>query len=55
MILDLFEKFITKNKFKDQTLETIVRKYITNKSIEGISGRTTNRFISSLKNFSSFS
>ena len=49
--LDLFEKFITKNKFKDQTLETIVRKYITNKSIEGISGRTTNRFISSLKKF----
>ena len=49
--LDLFEKFINKNKFKDQTLETIVRKYITNKSIEGVSGRTTNRFISSLKKF----
>ena len=52
--LDLFEKFITKNKFKDQTVETIVRKYITNKSIEGISGRTTNRFISSLKKFLKF-
>ena len=49
--LDLFEKFITKNKFKGQTVETIVRKYITNKSIKGISGRTTNRFISSLKKF----
>ena len=49
--LDLFEKFITKNKFKDQTVETVVRKYITNKSIEGVSGRTTNRFISSLKKF----
>ena len=51
VILDLFEKFITKNNFKDQTVETVVRKYITNKSVMGISGRTNNRFISSLKKF----
>ena len=35
MILDLFEKFITKNNFKDQTVETVVRKYITKKSVDG--------------------
>ena len=50
--LDLFEKFITKNNFKDQTVETVVRKYITNKSVMGMSGRTNNRFISSLKKIS---
>ena len=52
--LDLFEKFITKNSFKDQTIETVVRKYITNKSLAGVSGKTTNRFISSLKKFLKF-
>ena len=31
--IDLFEKFITKNNFKDQTVETVVRKYITKKSV----------------------
>ena len=38
--LDLFEKFIIKNNFKDQTVETVVRKYITKKSVMGMSGRT---------------
>ena len=47
--IDLFEKFIAKNNFKDLTVETVVRKYITNKSVMGMSGRTNNRFISSLK------
>ena len=52
--IDLFEKFITKNNFKDQTVETVVRKYITKKSVMGMSGRTNNRFISSLKKFLKF-
>ena len=52
--LDLFEKFITKNNFKDQTVETVVRKYITKKSVMGVSGRSSNRFISSLKKFLKF-
>ena len=52
--LDLFEKFITKNNFKDQTVETVVRKYITKKSVMGASGRSSNRFISSLKKFLKF-
>ncbi len=52
--LDLFERFINKNNFKDQTVETVVRKYITKKSIMGMSGRTNNRFISSLKKFLKF-
>ena len=52
--LDLFEKFVTKNNFKDQTVETVVRKYITKKSVMGVSGRSINRFISSLKKFLKF-
>jgi len=52
--IDLFEKFITKKNFKDQTVETVVRKYITKKSVMGMSGRTNNRFISSLKKFLKF-
>ena len=52
--IDLFEKFIAKNNFKDLTVETVVRKYITNKSVMGMSGRTNNRFISSLKKFLKF-
>ena len=52
--LDLFEKFITKNNFKDQTVETVVRKYITKKSVMGVSGRSSNRFICSLKKFLKF-
>ena len=52
--LELFERFITKNNFKDQTIESVVRKYLTKKSIIGVSGRTNNRFISSLKKFLKF-
>ena len=52
--IDLFEKFIAKNNFKDLTVETVVRKYVTNKSVMGMSGRTNNRFISSLKKFLKF-
>ena len=52
--LELFHQFITENNFRDQTVETVVRKYITKKSVKGISGRTTNRFISSLKKFLKF-
>ena len=52
--IDLFERFITNSNFKDQTVETVVRKYITKKSVMGMSGRTNNRFISSLKKFLKF-
>ena len=52
--LELFERFITKNNFKDQTVESVVRKYLTKKSIIGVVRRTNNRFISSLKKFLKF-